>query len=467
MAATRAALFYVLLALGFIFTLRSVVYLDSPMQAAEHHKHFASSLRRPPVEHEWSHIEVPDVPAPLPPRPAWIAPTADDTIRGATGPLSMPQTGMAPLQPPGGAPTPTPAPAPAPALGPAARAVSDAANADEDVYDDDDAGGEPEQQQGAGFEATPDWAVGTDMDSDRRVPTARAAPVPTVRVKPTPTPTPPPPQPAAWPDDDANTVQRRTPHPGAARAPSFPPPPPTPQPQPLPLPQPLPPRRNHQPMVGGTPTKDVWGEEDEDIADIGNKNVRPQPRAPAPERADAAAMMLPGGDAGRRGDGGSGDDDFTPRRRAAPSPPRLRGRNQRRDIEDIEDIEDIDVARPELGTDLENGGEAATGRQYAGRALVFTMDSIVSYVSNAKHGGPAGEIVVRKCLTHALNAMGIQVDVATSDNEFFRLAKGIADYNLIFLDEWTVVDKTHKPRSFLKGLEDRVFLLSFFGTCAQ
>lgn len=91
------------------------------------------------------------------------------------------------------------------------------------------------------------------------------------------------------------------------------------------------------------------------------------------------------------------------------------------------------------------------------------MDSLQQYIDNAKRGGPAGEITIRKCLQSVLTEMGLQLDVARDDAEFFRFARNIDAYSLIILDPWTFVSPGYKPRDFLIGREDRVFLLSFFG----
>ena len=104
-----------------------------------------------------------------------------------------------------------------------------------------------------------------------------------------------------------------------------------------------------------------------------------------------------------------------------------------------------------------------SAKTYTGRVLIFTMDSIKQYEENAKRGGPAGEIAIRKCLQDGLTSMGLAIDVAGSDAEFFRFAEQIERYSLIFLDPWTFVSPGYKPRSFLIGRESRVFLLSFFG----
>jgi hypothetical protein len=97
--------------------------------------------------------------------------------------------------------------------------------------------------------------------------------------------------------------------------------------------------------------------------------------------------------------------------------------------------------------------------------LIFTMDSLTGYIENAKRGGPAGEILIRENLQRALVAMGAELHVAGSDEEFARLSAEPAagQYALIFLDPWTFVGPGWIPRPFLAGRESRTFLLSFFG----
>jgi hypothetical protein len=97
------------------------------------------------------------------------------------------------------------------------------------------------------------------------------------------------------------------------------------------------------------------------------------------------------------------------------------------------------------------------------KALIFTMDSIQDYVKNAKGGGPAGEIIIRESLQWGLRMLGIEYDVAESDDAFARLSQNAAQYDLYFLDPWTTFGPGWKPRSFLPGRESKTFILSFFG----
>ncbi|RYG42283.1 hypothetical protein EON68_02040 [archaeon] len=74
------------------------------------------------------------------------------------------------------------------------------------------------------------------------------------------------------------------------------------------------------------------------------------------------------------------------------------------------------------------------------RAFLFTMDSISAYVEAAARGGPAGEIVVRRSLEHALEQLGVQLDVATSDAQFEHMTRqgAVDQYDFIFLDPMTL-----------------------------
>jgi hypothetical protein len=94
------------------------------------------------------------------------------------------------------------------------------------------------------------------------------------------------------------------------------------------------------------------------------------------------------------------------------------------------------------------------------------MDSLSSYVANARTGGAAGEIIVREGLTWALRELGVTVIVADSDEAMERLAgsSGAAEgFDLFFFDPWTVTDRELRLRPFLAGREGSLFILSFFG----
>ena len=75
------------------------------------------------------------------------------------------------------------------------------------------------------------------------------------------------------------------------------------------------------------------------------------------------------------------------------------------------------------------------------RALIFTMDSIKSYVQNSQRGGPAGEILVRKSLEEGLRQLGIEPIVAENDAQFHQLSANPDSFQYFFLDPWTFVGK--------------------------
>mmetsp|Transcript_29837 Transcript_29837/g.70898 ORF Transcript_29837/g.70898 Transcript_29837/m.70898 type:complete len:459 (-) Transcript_29837:341-1717(-) len=117
-------------------------------------------------------------------------------------------------------------------------------------------------------------------------------------------------------------------------------------------------------------------------------------------------------------------------------------------------------------------GSAADCAQAAGRrVLVFTMDSTTRYLENAKRGGPAGELVVRKALLKGLGHFGFEVDVASSERDLAQLREGMQgrgkEYDFFFFDQWTYLEKSGRPKSFLFGQEQRLFLLDFFGNPQQ
>jgi len=95
-------------------------------------------------------------------------------------------------------------------------------------------------------------------------------------------------------------------------------------------------------------------------------------------------------------------------------------------------------------------------------ALIFTMDSIDSYIANSKRGGPGGEIVVRESLQHAFDVLNVRYDVIKSDQEL--LSKDFRQYDFFILDPWTWAAKGWVPKSFLVGNENKLFILDFFGS---
>jgi len=95
-------------------------------------------------------------------------------------------------------------------------------------------------------------------------------------------------------------------------------------------------------------------------------------------------------------------------------------------------------------------------------ALLYTMDSINTYADNASKGGPAGELTVRHSLEEALDSFGVQLTVATNDDEMLRLGEE-KGYDIYIFDPWTWAGKGWKPRPFLVGKEKSTFILDFFG----
>lgn len=97
------------------------------------------------------------------------------------------------------------------------------------------------------------------------------------------------------------------------------------------------------------------------------------------------------------------------------------------------------------------------------KALIFTMDSLTTYVQNAKHGGPAGEITVRRSLERAMRAIGVEIVVAGSDAEYETHIPNMMSFAVIFVDQWTAMNRLNRFRPELAATVDRVYLLSFFG----
>lgn len=137
-------------------------------------------------------------------------------------------------------------------------------------------------------------------------------------------------------------------------------------------------------------------------------------------------------------------------------------------------------------------------------ALLFTMDTLPSYVSAARRGGPSGEILVREGLQTALCELGWRVHTASSDSEAWGItgrclapgegspssttgqggwagrgaASGTARGRLggpsadpvpcpsvVIVDEFTAVDGSPGVRAALRrhARAGRVFVMSFFG----
>lgn len=99
----------------------------------------------------------------------------------------------------------------------------------------------------------------------------------------------------------------------------------------------------------------------------------------------------------------------------------------------------IQLAPSPLPHTLAHGGSTPEPKY---KALWFTMDSLTSYIQAAERGGPAGEIIVRHSLTWALSQLGVEFEMAGSDEEFAALtSRDIDRFDLIFLDPWTTFGK--------------------------
>jgi hypothetical protein len=101
-------------------------------------------------------------------------------------------------------------------------------------------------------------------------------------------------------------------------------------------------------------------------------------------------------------------------------------------------------------------------------ALLFTMDSLKARVTSSMHGGPSGEIVVRKGLSKVLSSLGLRLEIASSDAEFEDKMSAVPmRYSFIILDSWTWAQKGKggklvlKP--YLKSKQNHLFILDFFG----
>lgn len=98
------------------------------------------------------------------------------------------------------------------------------------------------------------------------------------------------------------------------------------------------------------------------------------------------------------------------------------------------------------------------------------MDSITSYSANAASGGPAGELLIRRCLTEVLTAPGffgpgVSVSLTVADSDESMLREGAAKtFDIYIFDPWTWAQKGWVLRDFAQGFEERVFVLDFFGS---
>ena len=118
--------------------------------------------------------------------------------------------------------------------------------------------------------------------------------------------------------------------------------------------------------------------------------------------------------------------------------------------------------RVDVETRSEEGGSESDSGKSAKKALIFTMDSISAYEADSKRGGAAGEIRVRESLQAALKQLGVQVKVAKSDAEFEE-CNG-ANFDFIIVDPWTWAARGWVPKAPLRGHDNKVFVLDFFGS---
>ncbi|GMH51661.1 hypothetical protein TrRE_jg2333 [Triparma retinervis] len=91
------------------------------------------------------------------------------------------------------------------------------------------------------------------------------------------------------------------------------------------------------------------------------------------------------------------------------------------------------------------------------------MDSLKTYSTDASRGGPAGEILVRTCLTTVLQSLyNPSIDVCGTDFEM-ELMGSLSSYDLYVFDPWTWAGKGWRLRAFVKD-PSKVVILDFFGT---
>ena len=96
------------------------------------------------------------------------------------------------------------------------------------------------------------------------------------------------------------------------------------------------------------------------------------------------------------------------------------------------------------------------------KALIFTMDSITAYEENSLHGGAAGELLIRRCLTTALQDLGVMVKTMKSDGEFEKI--DAKSFDFIILDTWTWAAKGWIPKLCIRGMDSKIYILDFFGS---
>jgi len=92
------------------------------------------------------------------------------------------------------------------------------------------------------------------------------------------------------------------------------------------------------------------------------------------------------------------------------------------------------------------------------------MDSMSAYEENSRSGGAAGEILIRRCLESALQELGVSSLVLRNDGEFDAMSSAeVGAYDFIVLDPWTWAAKGWVPKAGLRGQDDKIFILDFFG----
>lgn len=99
------------------------------------------------------------------------------------------------------------------------------------------------------------------------------------------------------------------------------------------------------------------------------------------------------------------------------------------------------------------------------KVFIFTMDSLSGTVAAAARGGPAGEILVRTSLERSLKDLGFAVTVIKTDEEAAAAvsADGTLPFDILILDEWTMLAPGGAARPWVAARRKDVFLLSFFG----
>ena len=89
------------------------------------------------------------------------------------------------------------------------------------------------------------------------------------------------------------------------------------------------------------------------------------------------------------------------------------------------------------------------------------MDSISAYEEDSRRGGASGEVLIRRCLEQAFKELGVALDVKTSDRAFETA--DAKSYDIIILDPWTWAAPGWVPKPHIRGLDDRIYILDFFG----